>query len=170
VGLAGASLKLALFNQSGQEVSLASLRGGLALIAFIDTGCPGACKLTTDKLRLVAQELGPEATGQTRFVLATYNPVFDGPTRIARYAKDMRLDGSRWLVLTGSPGEIDRMLRRFGLPAIGSVQDPAQLMDAMDYLFLVAADGHIVKRYKGGEFVTTVVAEDTRAALGTKGL
>jgi protein SCO1/2 len=164
-GLSGVSPKLLLFNQRAQPVEAKSLTGRPVVIAFIDTSCTGMCRLTTNKLSRVANELGETHTQKVQFVLVTYNPVFDGPKRLTRYAADMHLDPSRWMLLTGSPDNIDWMLGRFGLPAVNGAEDPAKLMDELDYVFLVAPDGRIVKKYKGADFITTEVSQDTKTLL-----
>ncbi|MGA7873336.1 MAG: SCO family protein [Candidatus Binatus sp.] len=164
-GLSGVSPKLLLYNQNAQPVEAGSMTGRPIIIAFIDTSCTGMCRLTTNKLRRVADDLGAEQKQKVQFVLVTYNPVFDGPKRLRQYAQDMHLDTPHWMLLTGTPANIDWMLGRFGLPAVGNFEEPAQLMDALDYVFLVAPDGKIVKKYKGGDFVTTAVAQDARQVL-----
>ncbi|MDO8431472.1 MAG: SCO family protein [Candidatus Binatus sp.] len=95
-GLQGVSPKLVLFNQDAKPVEARSLTGKPLLIAFIDTACTGMCQLTTNNLHRVADELGAAQGQNVQFVLVTYNPVFDGPKRLARYARDMHLDTSRW--------------------------------------------------------------------------
>ena len=165
-GLNGVSPKLVLYNQNAQPVEANSMMGRPLIIAFINTACTGMCRLTTNKLRRVADELGADQKKKKlQFVLVTYNPVFDGPKHLTHYARDMHLDTERWILLTGTPVNIDWMLGRFGLPAVGSVEDPAQLMDDLDYVFLVAPDGKILKKYKGGNFITTDVAQDARSVL-----
>ncbi len=164
-GLSGVSPKLLLFNQRAQPVEAKSLTGKPVVIAFIDTACTGMCQLTTNKLRRVADDLGAVQAQKVQFVLVTYNPVFDGPKRLTRYAADMHLDPSRWTLLTGSPDNIDWILGRFGLPAVGRAEEPAKLMDELDYVFLVAPDGRIVKKYKGADFITTNVSQDTKALM-----
>lgn len=164
-GLSGVSRKLLLFNQRAEPVEAKSLMGRPVVIAFIDTSCTGMCQLTTNKLSRVADELGAEQAKKVQFVLVTYNPVFDGPKRLTRYAADMNLDPSRWMLLTGTPDNIDWMLGRFGLPAVGRAEEPAKLMDELDYVFLVAPDGRIVKKYKGADFITTEVSQDTKALM-----
>jgi len=164
-GLTGLPSDLALFNQNGEKVALASLLGRPALIAFIDTNCNGVCQSTTNNLHEVANKLAAEQKRDIQFVLITYNPLFDGPKRLARYAGDMKLDPSRWMLLTGAPDNIDLVLLRFGLPATGKVDNPMQLMSQLDYVFLLAPDGHIVSKYLGPHMVIAKVSEDTRAVL-----
>ena|SRR5208282_3077403 len=164
-GLEGVSPKLVLYNQNAQPLEARSMMGRPLIIAFVNTACTGMCQLTTNKLHRVADELGVDQKQKVQFVLVTYNPIFDGPKRLTRYAQDMHLDTAHWMLLTGTPDNIDWMLGRFGLPAVRSVEDPAQLMDDLDYVFLVTPDGKIVKKYKGGDFITTDVAQDARSVL-----
>lgn len=167
-GLAGLSTQLVLFNPSGQQVPLASLRGHPILIAFIDTSCTQFCWATTKKLREVASNLGPQQSQDVRFVLITYNPLYDGPKRLAKYADTMQLDSSHWTLLTGAPENIDWALRRFGMPGTSKVDNPMLLMNQLDYVFLVAPDGRIVNKYVGPELEVRKVAEDTRTMLARK--
>jgi cytochrome oxidase Cu insertion factor (SCO1/SenC/PrrC family) len=167
-GLVGLSPKLVLYNQQAKPLELRSLAGRPILIAFIDTACTGLCRMTTMKLHHVADELGAEQSQKVQFVLVTYDPVFDGPKRLAHYAEEMDLDPSRWMLLTGTPDNIDWTLGRFGLPAVGKTEEPAQLMDALDYVFLVGPNGQILKKYKGGKLSSTVVAQDTRILLNER--
>jgi cytochrome oxidase Cu insertion factor (SCO1/SenC/PrrC family) len=167
-GLVGLSPKLVLYNQQAKPLELRALTGRPILIAFIDTACTGLCRMTTTKLHHVADELGAEQSQKVQFVLVTYNPVFDGPKRLASYAEEMQLDPSRWTLLTGTPDNIDWTLGRFGLPPVGRIEDPAQLMDALDYVFLVGPNGQILKKYKGGELSSTVVSQDTRTVLNQR--
>ena len=164
-GLADISTDLVLYNQSGQKVTLSSLLGRPALVAFIDTNCNGVCQATTNNLHRVADELGPAQGRDIQFVLITYNPLFDGPSRLARYAEAMKLDNSRWTLLTGAPDNIDRILLRFGLPPTSKADNPMLLMNQLDFIFLVAPDGRIVNKYFGPQLVIANVSKDTRAVL-----
>lgn len=165
-GLAGLSPSLVLFNQKGQKVTLASLRGRPTLIAFIDTSCTVICRGTTNRLHEVARKLAFEQGRDVQFVLVTYNPLYDGTKRLAKYADNMGLDNARWMLLTGTPENVDWALRRFGLPSTSKVDNPMLLMNQLDYVFLVAPDGHIVNKYLGPDMVIGKVAQDTRAVLG----
>jgi len=167
-GLAGLSTRLVLFNPDGQEVPLASLRGRPILVAFIDTSCTQFCWATTRKLHEVASSLGPQQSQSVRFVLITYNPLYDGPKRLAKYADTMQLDSSHWTLLTGAPENIDWALRRFGMPGTSKVDNPMLLMNQLDYVFLVAPDGRIVNKYVGPELEVRKVAQDTRTMLAQK--
>jgi protein SCO1/2 len=164
-GLTGLPSELVLVDQNGKRVALASLVGRPALIAFVDTNCNGVCQTTTNNLHEVARELRTEQKRDIQFVLITDNPLFDGPKRLARYADDMKLESSRWKLLTGAPDNIDLVLMRFGLPPTSKVDNAMQLMNQLDYVFLVAPDGHIVSKYLGPQMVIAKVSEDTRAVL-----
>jgi cytochrome oxidase Cu insertion factor (SCO1/SenC/PrrC family) len=164
-GLADLPSELVLFNQRGQKITLSSLLGRPALVAFIDTNCNGVCQATTNNLHRVADELGPEQGRDIQFILITYDPLFDGPSRLARYAGEMKLDSSRWMLLTGAPDNIDRILLRFGLPPTGKADNPMLMMNQLDFIFLVARDGRIINKYFGPQLVIANVSRDTRAVL-----
>src|SRR5713101_3020770 len=50
--------ELNLTDQSGREISLASLKGKPVLFDFIYTTCPGPCLVLTARMLSIAEELG----------------------------------------------------------------------------------------------------------------
>jgi cytochrome oxidase Cu insertion factor (SCO1/SenC/PrrC family) len=48
-----------LTDQYGQHVRLASLKGKPLLFDFICTNCPGPCQLLTQRMKSIADKLGP---------------------------------------------------------------------------------------------------------------
>ncbi|HLI80162.1 MAG TPA: SCO family protein [Candidatus Binataceae bacterium] len=154
----------ALLDQHGQKVSLADLKGKPILFDFIYTSCPGECLALTMRMKRIASALGPELGKQVRLVSITVDPEHDQPKQLLQYASDQGADLNGWLFLTGTPAQIDDVMRRFKLvrqrESDGSV-------DHVLEMFLVAPDGHALLQYMGDEIsVQRAVADLNAAAAG----
>lgn len=157
---------LQLIDQHNQAVGLDSFKGRITVVGFMDTACPGPCKLLTNKVRMVYHKLAPGESAQVHFILISYNALHDTPSRLKTYTQDMGLEPLGWHLLTGSLSEIDQVLRLFGLPPVSVSSTPMEMMDVLDYVFLLDREGRILSRYKAAPFKTEQLAADLRRALG----
>jgi len=104
-----------LTDQYGQHVPLASLKGKPVLFDFIYTSCPGPCQLLTQHMKLIADKLGPALGPKVSFVSVTVDPEHDRSSRLLDYARAFNANLKGWYFLTGSPAQIDELMRRFRL-------------------------------------------------------
>ena len=112
----GTSLpNVTLTNQYGQAVALASLKGNALLFDFVYTSCPGPCQLLTQHMKLVADKIGPKLGKKVWFISVTVDPEHDHAKRLFDYAKAFNANVKGWYFLTGSPAEIDELMRAFRL-------------------------------------------------------
>lgn len=63
-----------LQDQNGQTISLASLRGHVVVLTFLDAVCTQQCPLTAQYLDYTSGFLGPQATQQIEWVAISVNP------------------------------------------------------------------------------------------------
>jgi cytochrome oxidase Cu insertion factor (SCO1/SenC/PrrC family) len=103
---------LALTDQGGREVSLASLRGRPVIVAFAYAHCQTVCPA------LVAEAL--EAGRRTAdldpaVLIVTLDPWRDTPSRLPSMARDWQLD-DRAHVLSGDPELVERTLNAWRVP------------------------------------------------------
>ncbi|MBI4013303.1 MAG: SCO family protein [Candidatus Rokubacteria bacterium] len=112
----GPAPSFALTTQQGDRIWLAHLRGRAVVLAFGCTGC-GVCPALVATLRDVARGLGGAAGRRVFFALVTVDPARDTPAALRRFARQQALDPAAWVLLTGSPAEIEVVTRRFGLAA-----------------------------------------------------
>jgi protein SCO1 len=154
-----------LLDQHGQQVSLADLKGKPVLFDFIYTTCPGECLMLTQRMKRIANALGPELGSQVRLVSITVDPEHDQPKQLLQYANDQAADMKGWLFLTGTPAEVDAEMARFKLirqhESDGSV-------DHVLEMFLVAPDGHAVMQYMGDKISAERAVADLNAAAAGK--
>jgi protein SCO1/2 len=143
-----------LQDQIGRSLSLASLKGKPALVAFIHTSCGGVCQLTTAKMKTIAQGLNPSFGSKVTMLTFTTDPKEDHPAQLAAYAKAQGATGKGWIFLTGSSADIARVLQLYGLP-----NDPDDAMNHVEELRLIGPDGAERKHYVGDVKVATVVVD-----------
>lgn len=148
--------KVSLTDQSGRAISLSSLKGKPALVAFIHTSCEGPCELITSKMKSVARSLGPGFKSEVTMVSITTDPKEDGSPELLAYAKAQGVDADGWVFLTGTPAAIQRLLVLYGVSA--EDDDSDHVLE----LFLLSADGVGVRRYNGVATHPEAIASDIR--------
>lgn len=133
-----------LTDQYGQHVPLASLKGKPLLFDFIYTSCPGPCQLLTQHMKLIADKLGPALGPKVSLVSVTVDPEHDRPSRLLNYAKAFNANVKGWYFLTGSPAQIDELMRPFQLERLHD--SSGEIIHVPGY-FLVGTDGHPIVEY-----------------------
>jgi protein SCO1/2/putative membrane protein len=135
----------ALTERGGQAVTLDDLRGKVWVASFVLTRCPdGKCPQVTQTVGRLQDELAGRR--DLRFVTFTVDPERDDPGELKRYADSFGADPARWLFLTGSEEQIDRVLRSFYVRAAAPRKGDLIHSQA---LILVDRKGHIRGTYPG---------------------
>lgn len=145
-----------LTSQAGETVSLEDLRGKTVLLDFIYTHCPGPCPILTSTHVRVQRTLPEGVREKVRFVSISLDPERDTPEALREYAEARGADLSDWSFLTGSPEEVDEVLRAYG--AGGTPGEDGEIIHVV-VTYLIDPQGHIAKRYVGLEHH----ADDLRA-------
>jgi cytochrome oxidase Cu insertion factor (SCO1/SenC/PrrC family) len=157
---------IALIDQHGEQVVLASLKGKPVLFDFIYSSCPGPCLLLTQRMKKIASQLGPRLGASATIVSVTVDPEHDRPAELLQYAKDQGADLPGWLFLTGPPSQIDDVMARFKL--IRRREDDGSVDHVLEF-FLVGPDGRSLMQYVGEKAASDQVAADVlRVAAGEK--
>jgi cytochrome oxidase Cu insertion factor (SCO1/SenC/PrrC family) len=138
---------VALIDQYGQPVPVASLKGKPTLFDFIYTGCPGPCQLLTQHMKLIADKLGPNLGPKVLFVSVTVDPERDRPGHLLSYARALNANVKGWYFLTGSPTQIDMLMHAFRLER--SRDSDGEINHILGY-FLFGADGREIVDYSQG--------------------
>ena len=157
-GLADGLPKISLTDQNGRAISLSSLKGKLALVAFIHTQCEGPCALITANMKQVARSLGAGFDAQVTMVSITTEPDEDGSPELLAYAKTQGVNSGGWVFLTGAPMDIRRLLALYGVAA------EERKSDHVLELFLLSPEGAGVRRYSGVTVRPETIASDIRKA------
>jgi protein SCO1 len=154
---------VALMDQYGRPVAVASLRGKPVLFDFIYTSCPGPCQLLTQHMKLIADKLGPDLGPKVLFVSVTVDPDRDRPTRLLDYARALNANAKGWYFLTGSSPQIDALMRAFRLER--SRDNDGEINHVLGY-FLVGPDGREIVDYSQGVDPSKPARDAADAATG----
>ena len=137
-----------LTDQDGNDVSLASLRGGPVVLDFIFTSCPGPCPILTATHVTFQRRLSPDLRARTRFVSISLDPERDTPEALRTYAEARGVDLASWSFLTGPSDRVGAVLDNYG---VGSVRSENDDIEHIVVTFLIDSEGRIAYRYLGLE-------------------
>jgi cytochrome oxidase Cu insertion factor (SCO1/SenC/PrrC family) len=106
-----------LTNQHGHLVSLASLRGKVVLLTFLDPVCTSDCPLIAQEFKQADELLGGQAH-QVELVAVVTNPVYHQLAYTQAFDRAERLAGlPNWQYLTGSVPQLRQVWRQYGIAA-----------------------------------------------------
>ncbi len=131
-----------LTDQHGRTVSLASLRGKVVLLTFLDPVCSSDCPLIAQEFRQAGQLLAAN-TRQVELVAVNYNPLDTQVSYIQAFDRQEGLDGvPNWLYLTGTPAQLAQVWQHYGVvPA--EILPAGSMVGHGDYAFVLDQSGHL---------------------------
>ena len=130
-----------LTDQHGRNVTLASLRGKVILLTFLDDTCTVDCPLIAQEFRLAGQMLAADS-GQIELVAINYNPLYTQVSYIRAFDRQEGLTRiPNWLYLTASRAQLQEVWHRYGLPV--QILPAGSMIGHGDYAFVLDQDGHM---------------------------
>jgi len=106
-----------LTDQHGQTVSLASLRGKVVLMTFLDPVCTTDCPLIAQEFRAAGQLLGT-ASSKVELVAIVTNPIYHQVADTQAFDRQEHLDQvPNWLYLTGSVPQLRQVWKDYAIAA-----------------------------------------------------
>ena len=135
---------MALIDQYGETVTLASFAGRPVLVTFAFAHCETICPLLVSDVTAAAARLADEAPVT---LIVTLDPWRDTPSRLATMAHDWQLSGDA-RVLSGDPVVVDRVLNAWRIPRVrnertGDLSHPS-------VVYVIGRDGRIAYALPGG--------------------
>jgi cytochrome oxidase Cu insertion factor (SCO1/SenC/PrrC family) len=107
-----------LTDQHGRDVTLASLRGKVVLLTFLDPVCTSTCPLIAQEFRQAGQLLVGDSR-RVELVAIVANPVDYQLGYTQAFDRQEGLDGvPNWLYLTGSPAQLRPVWAGYGIAAL----------------------------------------------------
>ena len=167
--LVGAPLRLDLpapgfqltSGESDRPVSLASMRGKVVLLTFLDPVCVG-CPQIAQQLRAAYSMLGNER-GQVQLVAVAAGTMHSRTTFIRAF--DQRLGLSKtpdWFFLTGTVGDLEQVWNAYEKVAPGMMSG---MMVHSDYVFVIDRTGRIRWAVRDAPGPATASAQNSFAEL-----
>jgi cytochrome oxidase Cu insertion factor (SCO1/SenC/PrrC family) len=129
-----------LVSQSGQPVSLASLRGTVTLLTFLDPRCTDDCPVATE-LKEASALLGSSAS-HVRLVAIAASQRHFAAADIRALTRAQGLDAvPNWLFLTGSAAQLQATWGKYGIFVSHMAPGASSVMT--DIVFVIGKDGQI---------------------------
>jgi cytochrome oxidase Cu insertion factor (SCO1/SenC/PrrC family) len=112
-----AAAPFSLTDQNGHRVTLASLRGKVVLLTFLDPVCTSDCPLEAQEFRQAGQLLG-RADHHVELVSIVANPVDYQVGYVQAFDQQEQLNTvPNWLFLTATPTRLQRVWSAYGIAA-----------------------------------------------------
>jgi cytochrome oxidase Cu insertion factor (SCO1/SenC/PrrC family) len=128
-----------LTDQNGAQVSLASLRGKVVLLTFLDPVCTSDCPLIAQEFREADQVLGRRSRG-VELVAIVANPLYRDRAYTRAFDRQEHLGSlPNWLYLTGSLAQLRQAWRAFGTGA--EIVPAGGMVAHADVAFVIDASG-----------------------------
>jgi cytochrome oxidase Cu insertion factor (SCO1/SenC/PrrC family) len=132
-----------LTDQDGRTVTLASLRGKVVLLTFLDPVCTTDCPLIAQEFKATGTMLGAQAR-QVELVAIVANPTYYGTQFTQAFDRQEGLSAvPDWLYLTGTLAQLRSAWQQYGV----TVQNlPAGAMSAHDDLAFVIDRAGVIRQ------------------------
>jgi protein SCO1/2 len=114
---------LALRNNLGQRVNLASYRGKAVLVTFLYTHCPDVCPLITSNLRVAQNLMGKAAASKVQIIAVSVDPRGDTRKTVTAFLARHEMTG-RMQYLIGSAHELATAWKAWGVGSERDAQHP----------------------------------------------
>src|ERR1044072_7718916 len=106
---------LPVMNQNGEELKFYDdlVKDKIVIFMFIYASCTDICPLTTARMTLIEDKLGPLVGKDIFIVSMTVDPAVDTPEKLKAYSKAFAT-GPGWSFVTGKPEDIRAINYRLG--------------------------------------------------------
>jgi cytochrome oxidase Cu insertion factor (SCO1/SenC/PrrC family) len=130
-----------LTDQNGQPVSLASLRGKVVLMTFLDPVCTTDCPIIGTEFKEAGVLLG-SADKDVELVAIVANPTYRSVTFTQAFDREAGLNAvPNWLYLTGSLSQLSQIWRQYGIAA--EILPAGAMVAHSELALVIDRSGHI---------------------------
>ena len=145
------------------------IKGKIVVINYIFTNCPDICPLSTNNMRLIQERIKKENIRNVQFVSLSFDPKFDTPEVLRKFAGIRDLDLSNWTFLTGEKYITDSIIKKVGVLAVPN--DSTIFKNGKkiyyyvhtDRIQLLDAESKIRKNYKGSRINIDEIVADIKS-------
>jgi cytochrome oxidase Cu insertion factor (SCO1/SenC/PrrC family) len=151
-----------LTDQNGRTVTLATLRGKVVLLTFLDDTCSTDCPLIAQEFRQAGQLLAADAR-QVALVAINYNPLYTQVSYIRAFDRQEGMDGvPNWLYLTGPRATLQQVWKAYGVPV--DILPAGSMIGHGDYAFVIDQAGHLRQEFNFSPGPATASTKSSFAA------
>ncbi|NJD22147.1 MAG: SCO family protein [Melioribacter sp.] len=151
-----------------EEIFPDFVKDKIVIMNYIFTNCPDICPLSTNNMRLIQERLKKEKIDNVQFVSLSFDPEFDTPEVLRKFADIRNLDLSNWTFLTGDKSTTNSVIKQVGVLAVPS--DSTVFKNGRkiyyyvhtDRIQLIDPEGRIRKNYKGSTINVDEIVSDIK--------
>jgi cytochrome oxidase Cu insertion factor (SCO1/SenC/PrrC family) len=152
-----------LTDQNGHPVSLATLRGKVVLMTFLDPVCTSDCPVIAQEFREAGQLLGADSR-RVDLVAIVANPVFYQESYTRAFTRQEDLSGvPNWMFLTGSLPALKQVWKNYGVAAL--VEPGGSMVAHTEMAFVIDRSGRIREEFSDDPGPGTAPTKDSFAVL-----
>jgi cytochrome oxidase Cu insertion factor (SCO1/SenC/PrrC family) len=152
-----------LTNQHGQAVTLASLRGKVVVMTFLDPVCTTDCPLIAQEFRSAGQLLGADSH-QVELVAIVANPVYHSVADIQAFDRQENLTQvPNWLYLTGSVPQLRQVWKNYGIYA--QILPAGSMIGHPDVAYVIDRTGRVRQELNTDPGPATTATKSSFAVL-----
>ena len=153
----------ALTDARGQARRLSEFRGRALAFTFIFTRCPfpDYCPLMNRHLGAVQNALAADAATNWQLLSLSFDPDYDTPERLAKYAEQYRPDAAHWTFATGRAEDVRQLGADFGL----AISDQGTALNHNLRTVVVDAAGRVQKVFTGNAWTADELIAEMRRAM-----
>jgi len=152
-----------LVDQDAQRVAMSSLKGKVVAVTFIYSRCPlpDYCPRMVDNFRAVRDRFAARMDKDLVLLTISFDPQYDTPQILARYAASHRANMPGWHFLTGEPANIERVCNAFGIQYFAE----EGLITHSLQTAIVGRDGRLAATVEGKDFTPQQLGDLVGAVL-----
>ncbi len=102
--------EFSFLNQNGDTVTNHNITGKVVVVEFFFTTCKGICPKMNTNMAVIASDFANE--DDFMILSHTVDPDKDSVGRLKVYADSFKIDGSRWMLLTGTKAKLYEAARK----------------------------------------------------------
>lgn len=153
-----------LLTQDSSKVSFPKdFEGTPTIAAYIYTSCQSVCPTITANMKNISEQL--PADQKARFVLISFDPMRDTPSRLRDYRKKFELNPQQFTLLTGDSTTVYSLMDEIGIntdiiPADSTGKNMGYMFTHTNQINLYDSQGRIRGEYGGSMVPPKNVIED----------
>jgi protein SCO1/2 len=152
-----------LTDQAGTPLTLSALKGKVVAVTFIYSRCPlpDYCPRMVEHFKALRDRFATRMDRDLVFLTISFDPRYDTPEILSRYAASQRAGGPGWHFLTGEPAKVERVCNAFGIQywaEEGLITHSLQTA-------VIDRDGRLAATVEGKDFTPTQLGDLVGAVL-----
>ena len=155
-------------NQFGTPISLAQYKGRALGLTFVFTRCPFPtfCPRMSQHFQKATTALQSMPNGPTNWSLLSisFDPEWDTPARLHKYAAQYNIDTNHWQFATGDYWNVDGISEQFGMTFYR--ETPTALPNHNLRTVVIDAQGRVQQVFTGNEWTPEQFAAEMVKAAG----